>query len=170
MPLVGRYVIDTGRAKEKVYCPRTGISSFKIAWVSQAGANQRAGRAGRTAPGHCYRLYSSAVLEHHFERFSTPEILRSPIEGMVLQMKAMAIPDVRLFPYPTPPDEDDVDTAFKVPHPTSRGRHTAEGGWRGAQIPPSVSQPASKLWTRLSVRQPAVDVWRDGEVGATSGR
>ena len=56
-----RYVFDCGRAKEKKYDPTTGVQSFEVGWISKASANQRAGRAGRTGPGHCYRLYSSAV-------------------------------------------------------------------------------------------------------------
>ena len=67
-----------------------------------------------TGPGHCYRLFSSAVFEHQFAPFALPQILCSPIEGILLQMKAMAIPDVRHFPYPTPPDEDDIERALKT--------------------------------------------------------
>jgi ATP-dependent RNA helicase DHX37/DHR1 len=104
-----KYVVDTGRVKRKEHDPRSGIGSFKVDWTSQASANQRAGRAGRTSPGHCYRLFSSAVYEHQFNKFTEPEIVTAPIEGMILQMKAMCIPDVRTFPYPTPPEEDDVE-------------------------------------------------------------
>jgi ATP-dependent RNA helicase DHX37/DHR1 len=75
-----------------------------VGWISKASAAQRAGRAGRTGPGHCYRLYSSAVYEHHFKSFSQPEILRMPIEGVVLLMKSMHIDAVVNFPFPTPPD------------------------------------------------------------------
>ena len=81
-----------------------GIQSFQVSWIAKASAAQRAGRAGRTGPGHCYRLYSSALFEHHFERFSIPEIQRMPIEGVVLQMKSMHIDTVVNFPFPTPPD------------------------------------------------------------------
>jgi ATP-dependent RNA helicase DHX37/DHR1 len=75
-----------------------------VSWISQASAAQRAGRAGRTGPGHCYRLYSSSIFERHFEQFSQPEILRVPIEGIVLQMKSMHIDAVANFPFPTPPN------------------------------------------------------------------
>lgn len=81
-----------------------GIQSFQVSWIAKASAAQRAGRAGRTGPGHCYRLYSSALFEHHFEKFSIPEIQRMPIEGVVLQMKSMHIDTVINFPFPTPPD------------------------------------------------------------------
>jgi ATP-dependent RNA helicase DHX37/DHR1 len=54
-----RYVIDCGRSKERSYDKESGVQSYEIGWISKASANQRAGRAGRTGPGHCYRLYSS---------------------------------------------------------------------------------------------------------------
>ncbi|KAF7982902.1 hypothetical protein HWV62_25164 [Athelia sp. TMB] len=100
-----RYVIDCGRSKERRYDIANGIQAFQVSWISKASAAQRSGRAGRTGPGHCYRLYSSALFEHYFEAFSQPEILRMPIEGVVLQMKSMHIDAVVNFPFPTPPDD-----------------------------------------------------------------
>jgi len=76
-----RYVVDCGRVKERVYDKGTGVESYQIGWISKASAAQRAGRAGRTGPGHCYRLFSSAVFERDFPQFSEPEILKYPIEG-----------------------------------------------------------------------------------------
>ncbi|EGG07054.1 uncharacterized protein MELLADRAFT_35627 [Melampsora larici-populina 98AG31] len=99
-----RYVIDSGRAKERHYDLSSGIQSFEIDWISKASASQRSGRAGRTGPGHCYRLYSSAVFENYFQDYSKPEIQRMPIDGIVLQMKSMNIDTVTNFPFPTPPD------------------------------------------------------------------
>ncbi|KKF96879.1 putative ATP-dependent RNA helicase PB1A10.06c [Ceratocystis platani] len=98
-----RYVFDTGRAKERRFDRLSGVQSFDIGWISKASASQRAGRAGRTGPGHCYRLYSSAVFERDFDAFSQPEILRMPIEGVVLQLKAMKLHNVVNFPFPTAP-------------------------------------------------------------------
>ncbi|OCF55427.1 ATP-dependent RNA helicase DHX37/DHR1 [Kwoniella mangroviensis CBS 10435] len=106
-----RYVVDSGRAKERHYDPSTGVQSFQVSWISKASSSQRAGRAGRTGPGHCYRLYSSALYEDHFEQFSKPEILRMPIEGVVLQMKSMNIDQVINFPFPTPPDRSALKKA-----------------------------------------------------------
>jgi len=103
-----RYVFDTGRAKEKRYDRITGVQSFEVGWISKASANQRAGRAGRTGPGHCYRLYSSAVYERDFEEYAEPEILRMPIEGVVLQLKSMDLQHVTNFPFPTPPDRQSL--------------------------------------------------------------
>ncbi|XP_028820912.1 probable ATP-dependent RNA helicase DHX37, partial [Denticeps clupeoides] len=85
-----RYVVDCGRVKKRFYDRVTGVSSFKVTWTSQASANQRAGRAGRTEPGHCYRLYSSAVFSD-FSLFSEAEITRRPVDDLVLQMKDLNI-------------------------------------------------------------------------------
>ncbi|KAF5093754.1 hypothetical protein D0Z03_002294 [Geotrichum reessii] len=99
-----RYVVDCGRSKERVYDEETGVQQFTVNWISKASSGQRSGRAGRTGPGHCYRIFSSAVYERDFDQFSKPEILRMPIDGLVLQMKAMGIDKIVNFPFPTPPD------------------------------------------------------------------
>ncbi|KAM0347995.1 hypothetical protein ACHAPU_004498 [Fusarium lateritium] len=99
-----RYVFDCGRSKERQYDRQSGVQSYAIGWISKASANQRSGRAGRTGPGHCYRLYSSAVYERDLPAFTDPELLRMPIEGIVLQLKAMNLQHVVNFPFPTPPD------------------------------------------------------------------
>lgn len=77
--------MDTGmvKIKRRYYDKVTRVSSFKITWTSKASADQRAGRAGRVEPGHCYRLYSSAVFTNEFEEFSAPEISRRPAEDLV---------------------------------------------------------------------------------------
>lgn len=109
-----RYVFDCGRSKERRYDPVTGVQSFEIGWISKASAKQRAGRAGRTGPGHCWRLYSSAVYERDFPEFTDPELLRMPIEGVVLQLKAMNLQHVVNFPFPTPPPRDSLMKAEKL--------------------------------------------------------
>ncbi|KAE8450168.1 hypothetical protein EG329_006949 [Mollisiaceae sp. DMI_Dod_QoI] len=109
-----RYVFDCGRSKERKYDRITGVQSFEVGWISKASASQRAGRAGRTGPGHCYRLYSSAVYERDFEEFAQPELLRMPIEGVVLQLKAMNLQHVINFPFPTPPDRQSLASSEKL--------------------------------------------------------
>lgn len=99
-----RYVVDCGRSKERRFDEETGVQSFEVDWVSKASADQRSGRAGRTGPGHCYRLFSSAIYEEYFDQFSKPEILRMPVESTVLTMKSMGIDQIVNFPFPTPPD------------------------------------------------------------------
>ncbi|KAJ5166401.1 ATP-dependent RNA helicase DHR1 [Penicillium canariense] len=109
-----KYVFDCGRSKEKQYDLSTGVQNFQIGWISKASASQRAGRAGRTGPGHCYRLYSSAVYEADFADYTDPEILRTPIEGVVLQMKSMGLHNVINFPFPTPPSRQGLAKAEKL--------------------------------------------------------
>ncbi|KAJ5280069.1 ATP-dependent RNA helicase DHR1 [Penicillium angulare] len=109
-----KYVFDCGRAKEKQFDLFTGVQSFQIGWISKASASQRAGRAGRTGPGHCYRMYSSAVYEADFAEYTDPEILRTPIEGVVLQMKSMGLHNVINFPFPTPPSRQGLAKAEKL--------------------------------------------------------
>ncbi|KAE8193952.1 hypothetical protein CF336_g3760 [Tilletia laevis] len=109
-----KYVVDCGRAKERQFDLISGVQSFEVGWISKASASQRAGRAGRTGPGHAYRLYSSALYEDHFEEFSSPEIVRTPVEGLVLQMKAMNIDQVTHFPFPTPPDRRTIADAERA--------------------------------------------------------
>lgn len=99
-----RYVVDCGRSKERRFNEETGVQSFEIDWVSKASADQRSGRAGRTGPGHCYRLFSSAVYENDFHQFSKPEILRMPVESVILSMKSIGIDQIMNFPFPTHPD------------------------------------------------------------------
>ena len=101
-----RYVFDCGRVKQRNYNGPAGIQTYELGWISKASASQRAGRAGRTGPGHCYRLYSSAVFERDFAKYSVPEILRTPVEGVVLTLKGMGLTNVINFPFPTSPDRD----------------------------------------------------------------
>ncbi|XP_014718081.2 probable ATP-dependent RNA helicase DHX37 isoform X2 [Equus asinus] len=108
-----KYVVDCGKVKKRHYDRVTGVSSFRVTWVSQASADQRAGRAGRTEPGHCYRLYSSAVFGD-FEQFPPPEITRRPVEDLILQMKALNIEKVINFPFPTPPSVEALIAAEEL--------------------------------------------------------
>ncbi|XP_076125585.1 putative ATP-dependent RNA helicase DHX37 [Alosa pseudoharengus] len=108
-----RYVVDCGRVKQRFYDRVTGVSSFKVNWISQASANQRAGRAGRTEPGHCYRLFSSAVFSD-FSLFAEAEITRRPVDDLVLQMKDLNIQKVVNFPFPTPPSSESLLAAEEL--------------------------------------------------------
>lgn len=106
-----KYVFDAGRSKERVFDEVTGVQSFEINWISKASAEQRAGRAGRTQAGHCYRLYSSALYERDFPQHAEPEILRTPIESVVLQLKSFHVENVLRFPFPTQPSRDSLARA-----------------------------------------------------------
>lgn len=95
------YVVDTGRQKCRNYNSGTGVASYDIMWISKASADQRSGRAGRTGPGHCYRLYSSSLYSRHMDAFALPEVLTRPLEDVALAMKAMKISNISTFPFPT---------------------------------------------------------------------
>ena len=107
-----KYVVDPGREKARVYDQKTGASKFEIDWISKASASQRAGRCGRTGPGHCYRLYSSAMYNDNFQQQLAPEILSRPIEDLILNMKSMFINNIETFPFPTPPNQDEIQHAI----------------------------------------------------------
>lgn len=92
-----KYVVDTGREKVKNYNSSNGMETYEIQWISKASASQRSGRAGRTGPGHCYRLYSSAVFNNIFSDFSTAEISKVPVDGVVLLLKSMHIGKVSYY-------------------------------------------------------------------------
>lgn len=106
-----KYVVDSGRQKTRLYDKVTGVSAFVVTFASKAAANQRAGRAGRTAAGHCYRLYSSAKYNDDFIDFAVPDIQKKPVEDLMLQMKCMGIDKVVNFPFPSPPDSVQLQVA-----------------------------------------------------------
>ena len=91
-----KYVVDTGKQKVKNYNHATGMASYEIQWISKASASQRAVRAGRTGPGHCYRLYSAAAYGKNelFPKFSEPEIKRVQVDEVILMLKFMRINEV----------------------------------------------------------------------------
>nr|KYP64481.1 putative ATP-dependent RNA helicase DHX37 [Cajanus cajan] len=96
-----KYVVDTGREKVKNYDPSNGMETYEVQWISKASAAQRAGRSGRTGPGHCYRLYSSAAFNNEFPEHSPAEVEKVPVHGVVLLLKSMHIKKVANFPFPT---------------------------------------------------------------------
>ena len=106
-----KYVIDTGRCKTRVRDAVTGVSRFVVAWTSKAAAEQRAGRAGRTQPGVCYRLYSSAIYNDQFPAQTPADIANTPVDELLLHMHAMNIVHARRFPFITPPSTEALATA-----------------------------------------------------------
>lgn len=90
---VCRYVVDAGRSKQKLL-EESHVHRYQVRWISQASADQRAGRAGRTGPGHCYRLFSAAVFNDLFPNFTAPEIQHMQLDGVVLSMHALCLPKV----------------------------------------------------------------------------
>ncbi len=102
-----RYVIDPGTARISRYSYRTKVQRLPIEPISQASANQRKGRCGRTADGICIRLYSEADFESRPE-FTEPEILRTNLASVILQMAAIGLGDVPKFPFIDPPDARNI--------------------------------------------------------------
>ncbi len=98
-----RYVVDPGTARISRYSHRTKVQRLPIEPVSQASANQRAGRCGRVAPGICIRLYDEDDFESRPE-FTEPEIQRTNLASVILQMAALGLGDVERFPFVDPPD------------------------------------------------------------------
>ncbi len=98
-----RYVVDAGIARISRYSRRLKVQRLPIEPVSQASANQRAGRCGRVAPGVCIRLYAEDDYEQRPE-FTEPEILRTNLASVILQMTAIGLGDVSRFPFVEPPD------------------------------------------------------------------
>lgn len=88
------YVIDPGFAKQKVYNPRVRVESLLVSPISRAAAQQRAGRAGRTRPGKCFRLYTEKSFNNDLIEQTYPEILRSNLGSIVLQLKKLGINDL----------------------------------------------------------------------------
>ncbi|SPJ82284.1 probable ATP-binding protein PRP16 [Fusarium torulosum] len=100
------YVIDPGLAKESRYNPRTGLESIFTAPISQASARQRAGRAGRTGPAVCYRLYTKDDFDEILLPTTPPSILLNNLSDIVLQLKAMGIADIANFDFLDKPDPE----------------------------------------------------------------
>ncbi|XP_036318535.1 probable ATP-dependent RNA helicase DHX34 [Rhagoletis pomonella] len=106
-----RFVIDSGKVKEMSYDASCKGQRLKEFWVSKSSAEQRKGRAGRTGPGTCFRLFSEKQYAA-FEAYPTPEIFRVPLETILLQMIAMGLPNVRSFPFIESPEEESIEQAI----------------------------------------------------------
>ncbi|MBN2713819.1 MAG: ATP-dependent RNA helicase HrpA, partial [Planctomycetes bacterium] len=106
-----RYVIDTGLARIKRYTHRTQVEQLLVERVSKASANQRMGRCGRMEPGICIRLYSEEDYSGR-EDYTDPEIMRSSLASVILQMKYMGLGDVEKFPFIEPPTPAMIRTGY----------------------------------------------------------
>ena len=92
-------MVDPGFNKIKCYNPKLGMDSLVVAPISQASAIQRAGRAGRTGPGKCYRLYTEEAFKNEMMPVTVPEIQRTNLANTVLVLKAMGINDLINFDF-----------------------------------------------------------------------
>jgi pre-mRNA-splicing factor ATP-dependent RNA helicase DHX16 len=107
------YVIDTGFNKQKSYNARSGMESLVVTPVSQAAANQRAGRAGRTQPGKCFRLFTAWSFQHELDANTIPEILRTNLGNVVLMLKSLGINDLLHFDFMDRPPADALIRALE---------------------------------------------------------
>jgi pre-mRNA-splicing factor ATP-dependent RNA helicase DHX38/PRP16 len=102
------FVIDCGFCKLKVFNPKIGIDDLQIYPVSQANANQRKGRAGRTGPGQCYRLYTESAYKHEMLESTVPEIQRTNLSAVILLLKSLGVDDLLDFHFMDPPPQDTI--------------------------------------------------------------
>ncbi|KAL7217509.1 hypothetical protein ACSBR2_010875 [Camellia fascicularis] len=109
------YVIDSGYVKQRQYNPSTGMYSLDVVQISRVQADQRAGRAGRTLPGKCYRLYPSMVYHEELLDATVPEIQRSSLAGTVLYLKSLDLPDMDIlkFDFLDSPSSESLEDALK---------------------------------------------------------
>ncbi|WP_037370213.1 ATP-dependent RNA helicase HrpA [Amycolatopsis orientalis] len=108
-----KYVIDPGTARISRYSHRTKVQRLPIEAISQASANQRKGRCGRTSDGICIRLYSEEDFESRPE-FTDPEILRTNLASVILQMTSLGLGDMAAFPFVEPPDRRQVTDGVQL--------------------------------------------------------
>jgi ATP-dependent helicase HrpA len=108
-----RYVVDTGAARISRYSQRTKVQRLPIEPISRASASQRAGRCGRVAEGICIRLYSQDDFETRPE-FTDPEILRTNLASVILQMTSLGLGDIARFPFLDPPDSRQIADGVRL--------------------------------------------------------
>eukprot|EP00826_Nyctotherus_ovalis_P046946 TRINITY_DN5346_c0_g1_i10.p1 TRINITY_DN5346_c0_g1~~TRINITY_DN5346_c0_g1_i10.p1 ORF type:complete len:658 (+),score=237.01 TRINITY_DN5346_c0_g1_i10:339-2312(+) len=108
------YVIDPGMVKQKIYNPRIRVESLLVCPISKASAKQRAGRAGRTRPGKCFRLYTEKAFETELENDTYPEIMRSNLSGTVLILLKLGIEDLVHFDFIDPPAPETLMRALET--------------------------------------------------------
>lgn len=99
------YVVDAGFSKLKVYNPKVGMDALQITPISQANANQRTGRAGRTGSGFCYRLYTETAFHNELFESTIPEVQRTNLANTVLQLKCLGVKNLLEFDFMDPPPQ-----------------------------------------------------------------
>ncbi|CEF67609.1 Pre-mRNA-splicing factor ATP-dependent RNA helicase PRP16 [Strongyloides ratti] len=102
------FVIDPGFCKLKVYNPKIGMDALQVFPISQASANQRKGRAGRTGPGYCYRLYTNRQFKEEMLETTVPEIQRTNLSNVILLLKSLGVEDLLQFHFMDPPPQDNM--------------------------------------------------------------
>lgn len=108
------YVIDPGFSKQKVYNPRIRVESLLVSSISRASAQQRSGRAGRTRPGKCFRLYTERSFHKDLQEQTHPEILRCNLGAVVLELLKLGIDDLVHFDFMDPPAPETLMRALEL--------------------------------------------------------
>ncbi|MCX7817187.1 MAG: ATP-dependent RNA helicase HrpA [Syntrophales bacterium] len=128
-----RFVIDTGFARISQYNPRSKTTSLPIRPISRSSADQRMGRCGRVMNGVCIRLYSETdYLER--PRFTTPEILRSNLSGVVLRMLYLKLGNIEEFPFIDPPQKKNITDAFEQLQELGAIHRDKDGSWKLTEL------------------------------------
>ncbi|KAK3270343.1 hypothetical protein CYMTET_21256, partial [Cymbomonas tetramitiformis] len=102
------YVVDSGFCKQKIYNPKMGMDALQVFPCSQAAVNQRSGRAGRTGPGMCYRLYTEHAFRNEMLDSNVPEIQRTNLGNVVLLLKSLNVDNLLEFDFMDPPPQDNI--------------------------------------------------------------
>lgn len=138
---------ESTEGKQQLPLRGAAVARYRVGWVSRASAEQRAGRAGRTGPGHCYRLYSSAVFADRLLDHAPPAIGGEPLEGVALALRALGVDNPRAFPFPTRPDPVALARADEALAALGALRKAGGGGGGGAANggASSSSSPSSSL-------------------------
>lgn len=107
------YVVDSCLVKLDAFCPYNGTSYLNIAACSRSSARQRAGRAGRTRKGHCFRLLTEAAFHKELQEHTLPEVQRSDLKDLVLTLKCLGVDDLGAFEFPTAPARETLELALE---------------------------------------------------------
>ncbi|CAB03845.1 putative pre-mRNA-splicing factor ATP-dependent RNA helicase mog-4 [Caenorhabditis elegans] len=120
------YVIDPGFSKQNSFDARSGVEHLHVVTISKAAANQRAGRAGRTGPGKCFRLYTAWAYKHELEEQPIPEIQRTNLGNVVLMLKSLGIHDLVHFDFLDPPPQETLVIALEQLYALGALNHRGE--------------------------------------------
>jgi pre-mRNA-splicing factor ATP-dependent RNA helicase DHX16 len=129
-----KYVIDTGMVKQNVFNPHTSVSSLVVVPCSRASANQRAGRAGRTGPGACFRLFTKYSFYNDMDASTMPEILRTNLTNVVLTLSALGVTNLIDFDFIDKPDPEGLASSLSLLYSLGAFNHKGQLTKKGRQL------------------------------------
>jgi pre-mRNA-splicing factor ATP-dependent RNA helicase DHX16 len=151
------YVIDPGLVKENVFNASSGMSSLVTVPCSRAAANQRKGRAGRVGPGKCFRLYTRFSYMNEMDESTTPEILRTNLTSVVLQLKSLGINELLDFEFMDPPPPEALIGALEQLYALQALNHKGELTKMGRQMAEFPMEPMQSKAVLAAEREGCVD-------------